>query len=66
VELKQHTYYLEFKIMKKETKKKCFVFLVYADASDTCNQLNFQLGPTAIGTSIPTRQWNIKVKVRLV
>jgi hypothetical protein len=38
-----------------------FTAAVYADASDACNQLNFQLGPTAIGTSIPTRQWNIKV-----
>ncbi len=38
-------------------------FLVYADASDACNQLNFQLGPTSIGTTIPSRSWNIKVNI---
>jgi hypothetical protein len=37
------------------------MFTVYADASDSCNQLNFQMGPTGIDTTIPTRQWNIKV-----
>ena len=34
---------------------------MFADASDSCNQLNFQLGPTAIGTTIATRSWSIKV-----
>ena len=34
---------------------------MYADASDSCNTLDFQLGPVAIGTTIPARQWNIKV-----
>lgn len=34
---------------------------VYADASSVCNMLNFQLGSIGIGTTIPTRQWNIKV-----
>ena len=38
-----------------------FLISVYADASDSCNMLNFQLGNTGIGTTVPTRQWNIKV-----
>lgn len=39
--------------------------LVYADASDSCNTLDFQLGQTGIGTTIPTRQWNIKVSANI-
>jgi hypothetical protein len=35
---------------------------VYADASDSCNMINFQLGNAGIGTTIPARSWNIKVK----
>jgi len=34
---------------------------MYADASSSCNQLNFQLGNAGVGTTIPTRQWNIKI-----
>jgi hypothetical protein len=37
------------------------ILLVYAEASDSCNTLDFQLGPTGIGATIPTRQWNIRV-----
>ena len=37
-------------------------FLVYFDASDECNYLDFQLGNVARGiTSIATRSWSIKV-----
>ena len=32
------------------------------DASQQCNTLNFNLGTTAIGTSIGTRSWSIKAK----
>jgi hypothetical protein len=35
---------------------------VYVDASDLCNTAAFQLGQTAIGTSIPARSWNLKVR----
>ena len=38
-----------------------WIVSVYADSSAACNTLDFQLGSTAIGTTIPTRQWNIKV-----
>jgi len=34
---------------------------MYAEASDSCNTLDFQLGPTGIGATIPTRQWNIRI-----
>jgi len=34
---------------------------MYAETSDSCNTLDFQLGPTGIGTTIPTRQWNIRI-----
>jgi hypothetical protein len=34
---------------------------VYVDASDACNTLAFQLGQTAVGTTIPTRSWSLKV-----
>jgi hypothetical protein len=34
---------------------------VYVDASNNCNTAAFQLGQTAIGTTIPSRAWNIKV-----
>jgi len=36
-------------------------FTVFVDASDSCNQLNFQLGPNGIGTTVVTRSWNLKV-----
>jgi hypothetical protein len=35
---------------------------VYVDVTDTCNTAAFQLGQTAIGTSIPSRSWNIKAR----
>jgi hypothetical protein len=35
---------------------------VYVDASNNCNTAAFQLGQTGIGTTIPSRAWNIKVK----
>jgi hypothetical protein len=38
------------------------VISVYVDASDSCNVAAFQLGQTAIGTTITTRSWSIKVK----
>ena len=38
------------------------MFLVYVDATDACNTAAFQLGTAAIGTSIPARSWNLKVK----
>ena len=34
---------------------------MYVDASDSCNQLNFQLGPNGMGTAVATRTWNLKV-----
>lgn len=35
---------------------------MYVDASDACNELNFQLGTQGLGTGgITTRQWNIKI-----
>ncbi len=34
---------------------------MYVDASPSCNNLNFQLGNTGVGTTIPTRTWSIKV-----
>ncbi len=34
---------------------------MYVDANPACNTLLFQMGPTAVGTSLATRQWNIKV-----
>ena len=39
-----------------------FVFQVYVDATDLCNTAAFQLGQTAIGTTLPSRSWNLKVK----
>ena len=36
-------------------------FTVYFDASDTCNDLVFQLGNRAIGVgTVATRSWSIK------
>jgi len=35
---------------------------VYAEING-CNTIDFQLGPTGIGTTIPTRQWNIRVSI---
>ena len=37
---------------------------MYVDASDNCNEFNFQLGPTGIGATIPARNWNMKVRRR--
>ena len=38
-------------------------FPVYIDASDSCNELAFQLGNAAAqGSTLSTRQWSIKVK----
>jgi hypothetical protein len=37
--------------------------LVYVDASDICNTAAFQLGTTAIGTTLATRSWNLKVRL---
>ena len=34
---------------------------MYVDASDSCNTAAFQLGQAAIGTTLATRTWNIKV-----
>lgn len=34
---------------------------VYFDASDDCHSLDFALGATALGTTLATRQWSIKV-----
>jgi hypothetical protein len=35
---------------------------MYVDASNMCNQLNFQLGVNGIGTTIPsTRSWNLQI-----
>ncbi len=38
------------------------IFQVYVDASPSCNTLAFQLGQTAIGTTIPVRTWSLKVR----
>ncbi len=35
--------------------------LVYLDSSNSCNELSFTLGANAVGTTIPTRTWSIKV-----
>lgn len=34
---------------------------VYVDANTACNDLNFQFGNTAVGTTIPSRSWSVKV-----
>jgi len=34
---------------------------MYVDANPNCNTLMFQLGNAAVGTTLATRQWNIKV-----
>jgi len=34
---------------------------MYVDASQSCNNLLFQLGNTPVGTSAATRSWNIKI-----
>jgi len=39
---------------------------VYADASPSCNTLLFQFGPSAVGTTLATRQWNIKVSLNYI
>jgi hypothetical protein len=38
---------------------------VLVDSSNSCNMLNFQMGNTAIGTTLATRSWNIKVIIFL-
>jgi len=37
------------------------LILVYVDANPACNTLQFQMGPSAVGTTLAARQWNIKV-----
>ena len=38
------------------------LFLVYVDASDACNDLNFLLGDTAAtGTTLASRSWSVRV-----
>ncbi len=44
------------------TNQKNYLLLVYVDASPSCNTLLFQLGNTGVGTTIATRQWNIKAR----
>ena len=34
---------------------------MYVDATDACNTASFQLGSAPVGTSIPSRSWNLKV-----
>lgn len=34
---------------------------MYVDSSDQCNELSMLLGTTAVGTTIPTRSWTIRV-----
>lgn len=34
---------------------------MYVDASNSCNMLNFQLGTNAMGTTLATRSWNIRI-----
>ena len=41
-------------------------FSVYVDATDACNTLAFQLGSVGVGTSIPSRSWNLKVSIQSV
>ena len=37
---------------------------VYVDSSDACNDLVFQLGNTAVGTTLATtKTWSIKVQI---
>jgi hypothetical protein len=38
-----------------------FIWTVYVDASNNCNELTFQFGQTGFGTNIGTRSWSIKV-----
>ena len=33
---------------------------MYVDASEFCNDLNFQLGSSAVGTTLATRTWSVK------
>jgi hypothetical protein len=35
---------------------------VLVDASNQCNVLSFQLGVNAIGTTVASRSWNLKVQ----
>ena len=37
------------------------IFTVFVDASDACNNMDFQFGNNGYGTTIPTRSWSIKV-----
>ena len=51
----------------KEHKWKYYpIFSVYVDATDACNTLAFQLGSVGVGTSIPSRSWNLKVSIQSV
>jgi len=34
---------------------------MYVDSSDQCNELSMLLGTTAVGTTLPTRSWTIRV-----
>ena len=38
-----------------------YIFLVYFEASQSCNDLDFQLGNVAVGTTTATRAWSIKI-----
>ncbi len=40
---------------------KFFILTVYFEASDACNSLEFVFGAQAIGTTIATRTFSIKV-----
>ena len=35
--------------------------VVYVQSSELCNELSFNLGGTAVGNSIGSRSWSIKV-----
>ena len=37
-------------------------FTVYVDADSACNTAAFQLGQTAVGTILPNRIWEFKVR----
>ena len=38
-----------------------FLILVYVDSSTACNDLNMLLGTNAVGTTLATRSWSIRV-----
>ena len=39
----------------------CFIFAVYTDASQNCNDLTFLLGDTGVDTSLVTRSWSVRI-----